>query len=69
VRFRDDNPEDLARVRAAVASWRDDNPAGTAEELISAIGHHFHRDYGVVLFADDRHRAREITGAAAEPLR
>jgi hypothetical protein len=73
VRFRDDNPEDLARARAAVASWREHNPSGTAEELISAIGHQFHRDYDVVLravlFAVDRHRAREITGAAAEPLR
>ena len=69
MRFRDDNPEDLARARTAVASWRDHNPAGTAEELVSAIGHQFHRDYGVVLravlFAVDRHRAREITAAAA----
>jgi len=73
VRFQDDNPEDLARVRTAVASWRDHHPAGTAEELISAIGHQFHRDYGVVLravlFAVDRHRAREITTAAAGELR
>jgi hypothetical protein len=72
VRFREDNPEDLARARVAVAAWRDHNPAGTAEDLISAIGHQFHRDYSIVLravlFAVDRHRAREITGAAAEVL-
>jgi hypothetical protein len=73
VRFRDENPADLARARTAVAAWRDHNPAGTAEDLISAIGHQFHRDYGVVLrallFAVDRHRAREITGAATEETR
>jgi hypothetical protein len=73
VRFRENNPEDLARARTAVTAWRNRNPAGTAEDLTSAIGHQFHRDYGVilraVLFAVDRHRAREITGAAAEPPR
>ena len=49
------------------------NPAGTAEDLIAAVGHQFHRDYGVVLravlFAVDRHRARQITGVAAEGSR
>ena len=66
MRFRDDNPAELARARAAVAGWRDQNPAGNAEELIAAIGHRFHRDYDVVLramlFAIDRHRARQVTG-------
>ena len=70
VRYREDTPEQLARARAAVAAWRDQNPAGTGEELVTAIGHQFHRDYGVVLrallFADDRHRARRITGIPAE---
>jgi hypothetical protein len=69
VRFREDRPADLARARAAVANWRDQNPAGTAEELIAAIGHRFHRDYGVVLravlFAVDRRRARQVTGLTA----
>jgi hypothetical protein len=41
---------------------------GNAEELIAAIGHRFHRDYDVVLramlFAVDRHRARQISGPA-----
>jgi hypothetical protein len=73
VRFRDDNPADLTRARTAVAAWRYRNPAGTAEDLISAIGHQFHRDYGIVLravlFAVDRHQARGITGTAAEPFR
>jgi hypothetical protein len=69
VRFREDRPADLARARAAVANWRDQNPTGTAEELIAAIGHRFHRDYGVVLravlFAVDRRRARQVTGLTA----
>ena len=73
MRFRDDNPADLARARAAVAAWREQNPAGTGEDLISAVGHQFHRDYGVVLravlFAVDRHRARQITGVTAEGFR
>jgi hypothetical protein len=68
MRFREDSPAELERARTAVASWRDQNPAGNAEELISAIGHRFHRDYDVVLravlFAVDRHRAHQVTGVA-----
>jgi len=70
VRYREDTPRELARARAAVAAWRDRNPAGTGEDLLAAIGHHFHQDYGVVLravlFAVDRHRERQITGIRAE---
>ena len=66
MRYREDTPGELARARVAVAAWRDRNPAGTGEELITAIGHQFHRDYGVVLravlSAVDRHRARRVTG-------
>ncbi len=69
MRFREDNPADLARARAVVTAWRDKNPAGTGEELVAAVGCEFHRDYGVVLsavlFAVDRHRAREVTGTTA----
>ena len=69
VRFREDNPADLARACTAVTAWRDQNPAGTSDELVAAVGRQFHRDYGVVLravlFALDRHRAREVTGIAA----
>jgi len=72
VRFRDDNPADLTQARTAVTAWRDQNPAGTSDELVTAVGHQFHRDYGVVLravlFAVDRHRAREVTGITAEYL-
>jgi hypothetical protein len=72
VRFREDNPADLARARPAVTAWRDQNPAGTGDELAAAIGGQFHRDYGVVLravlFALDRRRAREVTGITTECL-
>lgn len=64
--FREDNPADLDRARAAVAAWRERNPAGTGEELIAALGYQFHRDYAVVLravlFAVDKHGARNVTG-------
>ena len=69
VRYREDTAEELARARAAVAAWRDRNPAGTGEELLAAIGHQFHRDYGVVLFAVKRHRTRQVTGISAEERR
>ena len=66
MRYRDDTPGALARARVAVAAWRDRNPAGTGEELIATIGHQFHPDYGIVLravlFAVDRHRARQVIG-------
>jgi hypothetical protein len=61
VRFRADSPEELARARAAVAAWRDQNPAGTAGQLVAALGGQFRPDYGPVLrgilFAIDRDRA------------
>jgi hypothetical protein len=72
VRFREDNPADLARARAAVTAWRDQNPAGMGDELVTAVGRQFHPDYAVVLravlFAVDRHRAHELTGIAAGHL-
>jgi hypothetical protein len=72
VRFREDNSADLARARSAVTAWRDQNPAGMGDELVAAVGRQFHRDYSVVLravlFAVDRHRAREVTGIATGHL-
>jgi hypothetical protein len=72
VRFRDENPADLTRARAAVTAWRDQNPAGTGDELVAVGGRQFHPDYGVVLramlFAVDRHRSREVTGIATGQL-
>ncbi len=73
MRYREDAPGDLAQARAAVAAWRDRNPASTGEELLAAIGHQSHQDYAVVLravlFAVDRHRARQITSIPAEEQR
>jgi hypothetical protein len=73
VTYREDTPGELARARAAVAAWRDRNPAGTAADLLAAIGRQFHRDYGAVLravlFAVDRHRARQVTGIRDEGRR
>lgn len=66
MRFRDERPGDLDRARAAAAAWRDQNPQGTAEDLIAAVGCQFHPDYAVVLrgllFAVDRNRARQLAG-------
>ena len=73
MRYREDTPGELARARAAVAAWRDRNPAGTGEELIATIGHQFQRDYGVVLravlFAVDRRRAHQVTSIAGTERR
>jgi hypothetical protein len=59
--FREDKPGDAARARAAVAQWREQNPAGTDEQLIEAFGSDFHPEYGPVLlaalFAVDRDHA------------
>ena len=71
MRFREDNPQELSRARAAVGAWRDRNPGGTAGQLVAELGGQFHRDYGpvmrAVLFAADRHQVRSITGIAIEP--
>ena len=73
MRYREDTPGELARARAAIAAWRDRNPAGTGDDLLAAIGDQFQRDYAVVLravlFAVDRHRARQVTGIPAEERR
>jgi len=65
MRYREDTPAELARARAAMQAWRQQNPGGTAEELAGAIGGQFHPDYAVVLrgfiFA-----AEQVTGTAAQ---
>ena len=58
MRFREDNPEDLDRARTAVAQWREQNPAGTENQLLAALSPQFHPDYTpvlrAVLFTHDR---------------
>jgi hypothetical protein len=70
MRFREDNPEDLARARTEVAAWRAQHPAGTGEDLVAAVGFRFHRDYSpvlrAVLFAVDRHDAHRVAGMSGE---
>jgi hypothetical protein len=70
VRFREDNPEDLARARTEVAAWRVGHPAGIGEELVATLGHRFHQDYApvlrAVLFAVDRHRTHHVTSLDRE---
>ena len=73
MRFREDRPEDLARARTEVEAWRGQHPAGTAEDLLNAIGPRFHQDYGpvlrVVLFAVDSHGAKITTGVSVQEIR
>jgi len=65
MRYREDKPGDPERARAAVAEWREQNPAGTGEQLIEALGSDFHPEYGPVLraalFAVDRDRTGSTT--------
>ena len=51
MRYRDDKPADLDRARAEVTAWREQHPAGTADQLTAALGSRFHPDYGPVLRA------------------
>ncbi len=68
MRFREDNPEDLDCARRAVAAWRERNPQGTADQLVTDLIGQFHPDYGPVLrsvlFVLERHDARIATGIA-----
>jgi hypothetical protein len=70
VRFREDKPEDLARARSVVAAWREQNPQGTADQLVADFCGQFHPDYAVVLrsvlFTTDQHSARTVTGVIAD---
>jgi hypothetical protein len=72
MRFLDEKPGDLDRARAAVTAWRQHNPSGTAAQLIAAVGPAFHPEWAVVrrgvLFAVDRHQARNVTGVINGPV-
>ena len=67
MRFRDKQPGDLDKLRAAVPSRREDHPEESSDALVAAVGPAFHLDWAVVLrsvvLAADRQRARRITGA------
>jgi hypothetical protein len=38
VRFSEDTPAVQARARTEVAAWREQNPDGTVEEMLAALG-------------------------------
>jgi hypothetical protein len=61
MRFREDKPGDLDRARAAVAEWREQKPAGSREQMLTALSAGFHRDYGARAVRVDRDHARQIT--------
>jgi hypothetical protein len=65
MRFREDNPEDLDRARTAVAQWRQQNPAGTENQLLAALSPQFHPDYAPVLRAVLFTHDRQITAIPA----
>ena len=83
MRFREDKPGDLERARTAVAEWRAQNPASSADQLNAALGSQFPSDYGpvlrAVLFTLDRGPRRQhhtaqamntrdaLTGSATAP--
>ncbi len=46
MRFCEDKAADQERARAAVAEWREQDPAGTQDQLKAALGTQFHPDYG-----------------------
>ncbi len=69
MRFHEDKAADLERARAPVAEWREQNPAGTQDQLTAALDAQFHPDYGpvvrAVLFAlDQRPRVAQRRGTS-----
>jgi len=73
MRSWEDGPTALARARCAVAAWRQQHPQGSTDQLLADFGGQFHPDDSMVLravlFALDRHQAREITGVTARAAR
>jgi hypothetical protein len=69
MRSREDHPEDLDRARTAVAQWRQQNPAGTQDQLLAALSPQFHPDYAPVLRAALFTHDRQITAIPRKPAR
>ncbi|MGH3191689.1 MAG: hypothetical protein ACRDPY_34575 [Streptosporangiaceae bacterium] len=64
MRFSEDTPAEQARARTEVAAWREQDPGGTAEEMVAALLPGFHKDYGpflrsVLFRMDDERRPRD----------
>jgi hypothetical protein len=73
VRFREDKTEDLARARKSVHQWRQLNPQGNPEQLVTDLIAQFHPDYAVVLravlFTVDSDGAKISAGIRIEEIR
>jgi hypothetical protein len=50
-RWKDEKPEDLDRLRAAVRKWREANPDGLPDEMAAALASQFRPDWEPVLRA------------------
>jgi hypothetical protein len=50
-KWRDENPEELDRLRGAVKAWRDENPEGTGDEMVTELAGKFRSDWEPVLRA------------------
>lgn len=48
-RWRDENQEELDKLRTAVRGWRDANPDGSPDEMVQALAAQFRADYEPVL--------------------
>jgi hypothetical protein len=44
-KWRDENPEELDRLRGAVKAWRDANPEGTEDEMVAELAGKFRSDW------------------------
>ena len=65
-RWRDENPEELEKLRTAVREWREANPDGHPDEMVHALAGQFRVDYEPVLrsvlFRLDLRDAKVTTG-------
>jgi len=65
-RWRDENPEELEKLRTAVRRWREANPGGHPDEMVAALGKIFRAGYEPVLrgvlFRIDLRDAHVTTG-------
>lgn len=51
-KWKDEDPEELEKLRAAVRQWRAENPEGTEGEMVKALAPGFRDDWEPVLRAN-----------------
>ncbi|HEX5295411.1 MAG TPA: hypothetical protein VFW50_00255 [Streptosporangiaceae bacterium] len=59
-KWRDENPEELDKLRAAVRAWREAHPDGSEDEMVAALAGQFRADWEPVLRANWMRTAPEI---------